>query len=293
MSNAMPIPDSFAWSGVAPIAPLPAVPIAAAGEVSDDVESEGERETLATLLGAQPAPFTHEQTTQVLEARLGVASALFIALRCKHADTAAHSIRVALGASVWANEKKLPDADRDALEVAALLHDVGKIGVPDRVLLKPGILNEEEQAIVDRHRLMGGEILSSCCGSEKVLDIIRQAPAWYNGKRMEVGAEGEQLLLEARMLSIVDAYDSMTSAHVYRPARSHERAMQELFECSGVQFDPGLVREFAEFYRSDRVDWSSYAKEHWLTQLDPTAINLYWQLNRNFAPRRGVAAHAV
>ena len=62
---------------------------------------------------------------------------------------------VALGASVWANELKLPDADRDALEVAALLHDVGKIGVPDRVLMKPGILNEEEQAIVDRHRLMG------------------------------------------------------------------------------------------------------------------------------------------
>ena len=74
MSNAMPIPDSFAWSGVAPIAPLPAVPIAAAGEVSDDVESEGERETLATLLGAPgPRRLLTSRRTQVLEAHLGVA----------------------------------------------------------------------------------------------------------------------------------------------------------------------------------------------------------------------------
>ncbi len=287
----MPIPDSYVWSGAAPIVPLP--PIAPAGRCRTTSSRKASERSLATLLGAQPGPFTHEQTSEVLEARLGVASALFVALRCKNADTAAHAIRVALGVSVWAKELKLSDADRDALEVAALLHDVGKIGVPDRVLMKPEVLNEEEQAIVDRHRLMGVEILTPCCGSPKVLEIVRQAPAWFNGKRMKVEVEGEQLLLEARMLAIVDAYDSMTSAHVYRPARSHECAMQELFECSGTQFDPRLMREFAEYYRSDRVDWSSYADKHWLTQLDPTAVNLYWQLNRNFARRDAVFPHML
>ena len=81
---------------------------------------------------------------------------------------------MALGVSVWAKELKLSDAYRDALEVAARLHDVGKIGVPDRVLMKPEVLNEEEQAIIDRHRLMGVEILTPCCGSPKVLEIVRQ-----------------------------------------------------------------------------------------------------------------------
>ena len=116
-----------------------------------------------------------------------------------------------------------------------------------------------------------------------MLDIIRQAPAWFNGKRMKVGAEGEQLLLEARMLAIVDAYDSMTSAHVYRPARWHGVSDAGTFRMFGHAIRPAAGGEFAEFYRSDRVDWSSYAEKHWLTQLDPTAINLYWQLNRNFA----------
>jgi len=199
MSNALPTSDSFAWPGAAPVVPLPPAPTVSPDDAAEAANWEGGKGALATLLGAQPEPFTNEQTRRVLEARLGLASALFIALRCKHADTAAHSIRVALASSVWANEIRLPGADRDALEIAALLHDVGKIGVPDRVLLKPGILNEEEQAIVDRHRLMGVEILSTCCGSPKVLDIISQAPAWYNGKRMKVDVEGEELPLEARM----------------------------------------------------------------------------------------------
>jgi diguanylate cyclase (GGDEF)-like protein/putative nucleotidyltransferase with HDIG domain len=289
MSNSFPIPDSSSWIGAAPAVVLPPAP----APVDEASAEGGATEALATLLGAQPEPLSNEQTERALESRLGLASALFIALRCKHADTAAHSIRVALGVSAWADEMQLPQIDRNALEVAALLHDVGKIGVPDRVLLKPGNLNEEEQAIIDRHRLMGGEILSSCCGSPKVLDIINHAPAWYNGKRMKLDAEGDQLPLEARMLAIVDAYDSMTSPHVYRPARSHERAMQELFECSGTQFDPVLVRQFAEFYRSDRIDWAKFGDEHWLTQLDPTAVNFYWQLNRNFARHDALLPHTL
>ena len=110
---------------------------------------------------------------------------------------------------------------------------------------------------------------------------------------MKVDAEGEQLLLEARMLAIVDAYDSMTSAHVYRPARLQRARDAGAIRMLGHAVRPRLVREFAEYYRSDRVDWSSYADKHWLTQLDPTAVNLYWQLNRNFWCRDAVLPHML
>ena len=150
-------------------------------------------------------------------------------LRCKHAEFAAHSIRVALTCSMWAAEKKLPPDDREALEIAAVLHDIGKIGLPDHILLKASKLDDDEQAMVDRHRLMGVEILSSCCDSFKVLDIVCNAPAWFNGRRLRLLGEGRSLPLGARMLAIADAYDSMTTSQVYRPARSHER-------------DPGAVR---------------------------------------------------
>ena len=96
---------------------------------------------------------------QLIQVRLGVASSLMTALRWKHAASAAHSVRVALGCSSWALAMELPDQQRDEIEVAALLHDIGKIGVPDAILLKPGKLTGDEVAVMDRHRLMGMDIL--------------------------------------------------------------------------------------------------------------------------------------
>src|SRR6185436_10289717 len=114
---------------------------------------------------------------------LGLASALIAALRAKHAPTATHCLRVALGCSTWAWALNLPEADRDALEVAALLHDLGKIGVPDDVLLKPGRLTGSEVLAMDRQQQHGLEILQQCCTSQQVLDIVRYAPAWFNGAK--------------------------------------------------------------------------------------------------------------
>src|SRR5438874_2373436 len=107
---------------------------------------------------------------QLIQVRLGLASSLFGALRAKHAPTAHHSLRVALNCSAWGAMLGLTDTQRDELEVAALLHDVGKIGVPDGILLKPAPLTPDEFYVVERHRQIGAEILRSCCASAAVLE---------------------------------------------------------------------------------------------------------------------------
>lgn len=286
MSNAPLLSDGFSWSptesATLVTVPTPSAPPQSASEASHDASPRNNGATeLEQLLAGASTPLPPERLSRLLHARLGVASSLFIALRCKHAESAAHSIRVALNCSLWAADMGMPLEDRHALEVAALLHDIGKIGVPDRILLKPAKLTEEEQAIVELHRLMGVEILSACCGSLKVLEIVSNAPAWYNGRRLKLDAEGDAIPLGARMLAIADAYDSMTNSQIYRPARSHERAIQELFECAGAQFDPNLVQKFADLYLRDRSNWPQQVESAWLKELDPTTVNLFWQLNHS------------
>ncbi len=137
------------------------------------------------------------------------------------------------------------EADRVSLEIAALLHDIGKIGLPEQILTKPTRLTNEERAIVNRHRLMGVEILSTSCASFKVLEIVSNAPVWYDGSQMKLDVKGAELPLGSRMIAIADAYDAMTTPQVYRPAMSHDRAIRELYDFAGTQFDANLIEEFS------------------------------------------------
>ncbi len=208
-----------------------------------------------------------------------MAAGLFSALRFKHAASAAHSLRVAIECSAWAAAMKLSDVERDRIEVAALLHDIGKIGVPDGVLLKPGKLNREEIVIMEQHRHMGLDILQSCCADAGIMEIVGYAPTWFDGRSRGTKLLGTDLPLGARMLAIVDAFDSMTSDHVWRPARPRERALQELFQCAGTQFDPVLVASFHELQTLNTQALSSIVTRRWLTTLDPDAANAYWRFN--------------
>ncbi len=216
---------------------------------------------------------------QLIQVRLGLASALFVALRAKHAPTAAHCLRVALGSSSWGLNLDLDNHQRDELEVAALLHDIGKIGVPDHILTKPARLNREEVATIDRHREIGQQILLSCCASQNVLSIVKYAPAWWDGSRTGFDCKGADLPQGARVISIIDAYDAMTNDQVYRRAMSRERAVAELFACAGTQFDPTLVEQFCDLLASDRVKLSAQLSRRWLNDLDPEQSNAFWALN--------------
>jgi len=214
----------------------------------------------------------------LVESRLGVATGLFTSLRCKHALTASHSLRVALGCSSWGLSMALADELLDDLETAALLHDVGKIGVPDRILLKPGALSSDETVMMSRHREMGLAVLRSCCASEAVVEIVQYAPARFDGGRTEFDKAGKELPLGARMLSIVDAFDAMTTDHVYRRAMSRERALAELFECAGTQFDADLVEQFARLQELDQQEQSRRVSRRWLQDIADADSRPRWRI---------------
>jgi diguanylate cyclase (GGDEF)-like protein/PAS domain S-box-containing protein len=208
---------------------------------------------------------------QLVQVRLGIASGLFGTLRAKHAPTAHHSLRVALSCSAWGAMLGLSDAERDELEVASLLHDIGKISVPDAILLKPAPLTSDEHLIVERHRQIGASILRSCCCSTNVLQIVQHAGAWFDGSREAQPLTGEDLPLGARLVAIVDAFDAMTSDQVYRRALSRERALAELFDHAGAQFDPRMVQEFCAYVNTDQVKLQTIVGRRWLKELNAAA----------------------
>jgi len=234
----------------------------------------------APVAAGSPASVTPDR---LAHNRLGVASSLFTALRTKHPPSAYHSLRVALLCSSWSQAVDLPAEDRDALEIAALLHDVGKIGVPDQVLLKPAALAADEAAIMDRHRQYGLEILSACCASEQVLQIVTHAGTPYGGRRQGDHPQGEDLPRGARMLAIVDAYDAMTTDHVYRRAMSRERAVAELFQHAPAQFDPRLVQQFAALDPGRIVEVHSRVAHRWASVLSPDLAQAHWCAARPLA----------
>ncbi len=216
-------------------------------------------------------------------ARLGIAAGLYRALRCKDAATAAHALRVSLGCSAWAQAAGLPAETRERLEIAAILHDIGKIGVPDSILTKPEPLKPDEQAIMNRHRSMGLDVVSASCRDQDLIDIVRYSPAWFDGSRQGFALSGLDLPLAARMLSIMDAFDAMTSDHVYRRALPLERAVHELFEFAGTQFDPELVRSFAELRLGSQGLWYHRTATQWLRELDADQVDSLWQRGTTLA----------
>jgi diguanylate cyclase (GGDEF)-like protein/PAS domain S-box-containing protein len=181
-------------------------------------------------------------------------TALVSALSYRDADTAEHSRRVADLCS-RAGEDLFDPAQRYILEVAGLLHDIGKIGVPDNILLKPGALTAEEWEIMSRHDRIGVEIIAGSFDCKLLSDIMANHHAFFGGRaRDESLPTGKDIPLGARLLTIADSYDAMVSDRVYRKGRSHEEAVAELRRCAGTQFDPELVEHFIAKVSSTRAE---------------------------------------
>ena len=200
-----------------------------------------------TALVANEVPCANTLDSRLSASRLGVASSLFRALRLKHPPTANHCLRVALGCSVFASFLKLDDITREQLEIAALLHDIGKLGVPDQILNKPDRLDANEYQIMERHLAYAVHMLETFCDDQMILDIVRYSSAWYDGSRPQgCDISGDALPMGARILAIQNAFDAMTTDMVYRHALPRDRAIAELFENTPTQFDPKLVSAFCE-----------------------------------------------
>lgn len=140
-----------------------------------------------------------------------------------------------------------PDKISD-LRLFAQFHDIGKVGIPDRILLKPGQLTLEEITEMQRHSEIGHRIAQSAPDLIPIADWVLKHHEWWNGRGYPLELAGEEIPLECRILSIADAYDAMTSDRPYRQALSHADAVQELKVCAGTQFDPAIVELFISLY---------------------------------------------
>jgi len=175
---------------------------------------------------------------------------LMAALDAKDNDTEGHCERVARLTVQLARSMGVPESSLVDIERGALLHDVGKIGVPDAVLKQPNKLNQLEWEAMRKHPLLAGVMVSKVGFLEKALPILLYHHERYDGKGYPFGLSGEHIPLEARIFSVIDAYDAMTSDRPYRAAMSHDDAMAEIEANRGSQFDPFVVDAFARLMES-------------------------------------------
>lgn len=193
--------------------------------------------------GAKTCSLNPDLSTNSPSLPCSALTALMKTLAYREPGTASHSARVA-SLCVKTAKRLLPAAEVHVLEAAALLHDIGKIGIPDAILLKPDRLTEQEWEIMDEHDMYSREILRAAFGSADVIKIVECHHAYF-GKCHKGLPTGRAIPLGSRILAICDAYDAMVSDRVYRKACSHDAAMEELRRCSPEQFDPEIVEVFA------------------------------------------------
>jgi cyclic di-GMP phosphodiesterase len=204
-------------------------------------------ELLARIRSAmrlQRAMTSLERATQIVAALANAVEAKDVGLVHHCRWLAHHAARV--GVQVGLRGEEL-----EAVAYGALLHDVGKIGVDDRVLKKPGSLTEDEWLVVRQHPEIGERICRPLRSSTTFAPIIRHHHEHFNGRGYPDGLRGERIPLGARIVTIADAYEAMVHGRPYQPAQAHERAAQELKRLRGRQFDPELVPVFLDELERD------------------------------------------
>jgi len=161
-------------------------------------------------------------------------------------NTGIHSTRLAEWAVRVARKLGLPEADLYQFEVAALLHDIGKIGIPDAILRKEGKLTDEEKALMNKHPEYSWSILRLFPGFEKASLYALHHHESFDGRGYPGGLKGEEIPIGSRIVAVIDAYDAMVSNRSYRKGLPHEEAVRRLNAGAGTQFDPTVVRAFLE-----------------------------------------------
>ena len=178
--------------------------------------------------------------------------ALTAALETRDQETHGHSERVVTYSMRLGREYGIDTHRIKALEFGSLLHDIGKIGVPDSILRKPAKLTDEEWVRMREHPLHGQQILRGIQFLEGAARVVAQHHEKWDGSGYPLGLRGEEIDVCARIFSVADAFDAMTSDRVYRKGKSYEAAAQELDDWSGRQFDPKVVEAF---HRVPKSDW--------------------------------------
>ncbi len=202
----------------------------------------------ATSLFMVPLLLARYSFTKYAETRalfFGTISALSQAIDAKDGFTRGHADRVSRIAGAIAREMQLSEKHIEEIELAGMLHDIGKIGVEDQILMKPARLDPHEQELMRRHPIYGASILEPSESLRPLAPLVLHHHENYDGSGYPEGRRGEDIPLGSRIIIVADAYEAMTSDRIYRKAIGHERAMEQLNRYKGIQFDPKVVRALA------------------------------------------------
>lgn len=190
---------------------------------------------------------------EIASVNLRTIEALAMAIEAKDENTHEHLCRVRIYVEELGRELHLSDAEMQALQAGSLLHDIGKLAIPEHILTKPGKLTPEEFEKMKIHPIVGADILSRVGFSYPVVPIVRSHHERWDGKGYPDGLSGDQIPIGARILSTVDCFDALTSDRPYRPALPLEEAMKYVKDQAGKRFDPAVVEVLARRYRDLEV----------------------------------------
>ena len=215
-----------------------------------------------------------ELSDKYLEMNIGLAAAMVVLLDSKDEYTAQHSAAVAMYCRDIAMALDLPEEEAEALHLAGLLHDLGKVGVPDAVLRKTTTLNEEEWSSIKQHPEKGAEVLSHLATYQDVADIVRHHHERLDGSGYPSGITGEAIPEPSKILAVADSYHAMTSDRPYRGARSSFEALKELRIMAGATLDARYVEVLARVLRDKDLAYRDGSSTDFTGEYERGRINL-------------------
>ncbi len=208
---------------------------------------------LAAALNGAARSIQHSQDA-LDRAYLQFVETMAQALDARDPYTAGHSLRVAEYSRMLAEEMGLSAEESDAIRIAAQLHDIGKIGIPDAVLQKPGLLAPEEYGLIKLHPQIGRRILEKVGRFHRLLAVVELHHENHDGTGYPYGLAGTHVPIEARIVHVADSFDAMTTTRSYRPALSLRAAVQEIEKNIGRMFDPAVARAFLRLIASGKIE---------------------------------------
>ena len=188
---------------------------------------------------------------QVLLTYQATLRALEAALDARDQSAPGHCRRVAKLAVQLGRKMGMTDEDLLALEQGARLHDIGKLGIPDTILMKPGPLTEKERKMIEKHPEIGCHIVEDIEFLKDAMPIIRHHHERYDGTGYPDGLKGNEIPILARLFTVVDAYDAQTNQRPYNTVLSTQRSLEELRASKGTGFDPDVVEAFIEMIKQE------------------------------------------
>ncbi|MEM4409182.1 MAG: response regulator [Candidatus Caldarchaeum sp.] len=198
------------------------------------------------------------QTEELFNLYVDTLQSMILALDLREKETGFHSFRVTEYALTLARRLNLPEDTLSNIAKGALLHDIGKIGVPDSILLKPDKLTPEEWEIMKKHPILGYELIKNIKFLKDATKLVLYHHERFDGRGYPYGLKGSDIPLEARIFSVADALDAITTDRVYRKAMSFEDASRIIRDASGSQFDPAIVEVFSNI---SLEEWKSLRRE--------------------------------